>query len=993
MGFEVEAEKMLELYNLRQLDIRDDSQNDWAAVSAVQYDLSGWQESKKLEEKPYELLSELIEQQKQLQEQKHAGRGDTDRARAELGIEEVSDPLDGQLMLHKLQILQVGQEQAPQHLINNKNFDAIMFLRTVHNRDTFEDLARYLDSLDRDLQLQSRDLQQLVEGNFTRYVKIKSRLDQIYESFYEGDAEKNQNELEVEQLKEKLDETIRFTTQKLNPVINNDKKITNYKLTKKFIEENRFFVDLPKRLKQHLLNHDYNTLIKDYLKGKEQYDKFVEHYKEKLTVPDLTANDGHTSVNQTPRVIEMIWKKCKSIIENYKNQLWRLVTEPQLIEAQDSLFVQYNPQSKSSHEFNFTVEPPEVFLPIISRLLDLDIEENTILKWIYSRMDYLEEKLRESSKNMISKITLAQESILRNQSASAKENERDTDAVELGYYINIEKLFKPVSFNKDNRNEEEVTSNSNLNLSSSIITGNAVSQGLTDSPIVVSMWLLIMKYVHQISEISAKFIQLWEHTEKFLDGSYQATLINEKRKENILLIGDFNASEKYQSQIKLSDDEIRGIRMKGEKFVNLVAEKLFILFQSSQSNLSQFSSEDITMDEITWEKEIGLPSNYGFIPPNANGLSCLRYLPLIIEPILKFNTDLAQLKITPSAIDIPRKLVSVIIGRSVSAISSTKLRDIANFHKLENWEEYEVVTNRSEDFNATQYEFSVTQFPNIIRSFQELSIKTIRDIVFSFEKLPTVSGVSIIEYPSKKVLTGIEIQQIISLEAVLESILKNAAKDKDNPRNPHTILTLTNLQYIRETTFPMVLQFFDDCFEWNLASKNLELFNLLSKMEQSIFGNYLSDLKISLRDTLESKFHEIDWATYTSTSFRAGDYVIESLMVLVTVHSECSRVGPQLIDRILRESHIFISRYLYESFKPFIGNMSADGLLQVTVDIQFFQRVLGRLLDKDTEATLTATLQNCFQNDIDRMQRCIKETEPIVTSNLKRTSIQFSAFK
>lgn len=985
MGFEVEPEKMLELYNLNQLEIRDDDTNDWNAVSTIQYDLSGWQEKSRLEEKPYELLSELIAQQ-QLQSHQEAMSQGND-------VSTVADPLDGQLMLHKLQILQVSADQQPQYLINNKNFDAIMFLRSLHNRDTFEDLARNLDTLDRDLQMQSRDLQQLVQANFTRYVKIKSRLDQIYESFSEGDAEKNQNELQVEQLKEKLDETIRFTTQKLNPVVNSDKKITNYKLTKKFIEDNRFFVDLPKKLRTHLQNQDYNTMIKDYLKGKETYDKFVKYYQEKKLLPDLSANDGHTNVNQTPRVIEILWKKCNSIIENYKSQLLRLVTHPHIMETQDSMFVQYNPPNKVSHEFNIVMEPPEVFLPIISRLLDLNIEENPILKWIYARMDYLEEKLRESSKNMISKVTIAQENILRNQSASSKENERDTDAVELGYYINIDKLFKPVSFNKDNKNDDSLTTGSSINTSSTVITGTSVSQGLTDSPIVISMWLLILKYVHQISAISAKFIQLWEHTEKFLDGSYQATLINEKRKENILLIGDFNASEKYQNQIKLTDDEIRGIRIKGENFVKLVAEKLFILFQSSQSNLAQFSSEDITMDEITWEKEIGLPSNYGFIPPNANGLSCLRYLPLIIEPILKFNTDLAQLKITPTAIDIPRKLVGVIIGRSVSAISSTKLRDIANFHKLENWEEYEVVTNRSADLNAATYEFSVTQFPNIIRSFQELSIKTIRDIVFSFEKLPTISGVSIIEYPSKKVLTGIEIQQIISMEAVLESILKNAAKDKDNPRNPHTILTLTNLQYIRETTFPEVLQFFDDCFEWNLAGKNLELFNLLSKMEQSIFGNYLSDLKISLRDTLELKFNEIDWPTYTSTSFRAGDYVIESLMVLVTVHSECSRVGPQLIDRILRESHIFISRYLYESFKPFVGNMSADGLLQVTVDIQFFQRVLGRLLDKDTEATLTATLQNCFQNDVGRMQRCIKETEPIVTSNLKRTSIQFSAFK
>lgn len=96
----------------------------------------------------------------------------------------------------------------------------------------------------------------------------------------------------------------------------------------------------------------------------------------------------------------------------------------------------------------------------------------------------------------------------------------------------------------------------------------------------------------------------------------------------------------------------------------------------------------------------------------------------------------------------------------------------------------------------------MTQFPEIVTSFQEVSIKTTRDLLFAYEKLPIINGISVVSYPSKQLLTGIEIQQIISMEAVLEAILKNAAKDKDNPRNSHTILTLTNLQYFRECAFP-----------------------------------------------------------------------------------------------------------------------------------------------------------------------------------------------
>ncbi|KTA96888.1 Exocyst complex component SEC5 [Nakaseomyces glabratus] len=981
MAFQVDEHKLLEMYNLNELNPADSVDNDWQRVSTIQYDLGAWQDSgKMLEERPYALLSDLIAQQKGASQGSRGLQGGIDAST-------VNDPLDGQLVLEKMRQLRMNPEQAPQYLVNSKNFDAIQFLRGMHNRDSFDELSQYLDRLDRELQTQAGDLQHLVQTNFTKYVKIKSRLDQIYSNFSEGGEQENQNIMKVEKLKEELDETIRFTTQKLNPVINYEKKINNFKLTKRFIEENKFFINLPKQLKSHLIQNNYNKLITDYLKGKEQYDKLVQYFENKV-VAEFHDNEEESNINKTPKVIEVIWSACQSIVEIYKSQLWRLITTPSVIGNANKI------AGKQSSEIDISIETPEMFLPNISRLLDLNIDENPIIKWIESRIDYLETKLRDTAQNMILKITNAQQNIIRNQVSHAAETERDTDAVELEHYTNIDKLFSHGAFMKKGESgDSNNNSNTMINSAPTFGDGTIISQGLTDSIIVIEMWLLILKYAQQLNELSARFIQLWEHTEKFLDGSYQTILINEKRKENILLVGDFNASEKYQKQIHLSDDEVKGIRLKGESFVKMIADRIFILFQSSQSSLSQFTSEDVSMDDMTWEKEIGLPSNYGFIPPNANGLSCLRYLPLIIEPILRFSSDLAQLKITPKSIEIPKKLASIIIGRSVSAISSTKLRDIANFHKLENWEKYEFVNARKDDLNDSNYEYAITQFPTIIKSFQELSIKTIRDIVFSFEKLPTIGGVSIIEYPSKKVLTGIEIQQIISMEAVLESILKNAAKDKDNPRNPHTILTLTNLQCIRESTFPDILQFFDDCFECNLKTKNLELFNLLAKMEQSIFGNYLSDLKISLRDTLESKFNEIDWATYTSTSFRAGDYIIESLMVLVSVHSECSRDGPQLIDRILRESHIFIARYLFESFKPFIGNISADGLLQVTVDIQFFQRVLGRLLDKDTESTLGATLQNCFQNNAERLKMCIKETEPIVNANLKRTSIQFSAFK
>ncbi|CAI4346829.1 CQI_4a_G0010400.mRNA.1.CDS.1 [Saccharomyces cerevisiae] len=904
-------------------------------------------------------------------------------SRAYLNDESLSyirDPLNGQEMSKELQHLP-NDSMRLNYLVNSKQFNVKAFLRDMHKQDSFNDLNNSLDRLDSDIQDQSIHLKQLVGKNFTKYVKIKNKLDQIYKEFDEKTNEKNQcdspkeNQINVESLNKKVDEVIRTTTFKLKPLMDNYQKILNYQATKKFIELNKFYFNLPKSLKRCLTNNDFNEFIIEYSKGLTLRRRFNQ------------SSDASQSL-----VIKRIWTQIENLLVTYKDLIWN---------------------SLINSNFNID-QPQETILSLFSKLLNLEnfinnnqresesgnknttssSNENPILRWMSIKMNGFQNELNELSGHMISKIIHSQRLILQNNT----NQDKSQGCVELSYYLKINQLFQIISdTGKDSENLKSTVEPNKVNTISGTsylnLNCQPSSQGLTDSPTIIEMWLLILKYINDLWKICDQFIEFWEHIEKFLDGTYQNSIINEKRKENIL-IGDSNIIESYQKSLILKEEQINEVRLKGEEFITSVSQNLISFFTSSQSSLPS-SLKDSTGDITRSNKDSGSPLDYGFIPPNCNGLSCLRYLPKIVEPILKFSTELAQLNITTNGITICRNTLSTIINRCVGAISSTKLRDISNFYQLENWQVYETVTFSSKSQDSSKnltFEYGVTQFPEIVTSFQEVSIKTTRDLLFAYEKLPIINGISVVSYPSKQLLTGIEIQQIISMEAVLEAILKNAAKDKDNPRNSHTILTLTNLQYFRECAFPNILQYFDDAFEWNLASKNLELFSLLSKMESSIFGNYLSDLKINLRDTLEEKFHEINWPMYTSNSFRVGDYIIEALMILIVVHSECFRIGPQLIHKILIETQIFIARYLFEAFKPYVGNLSNDGSLQIIVDLEFFQKVMGPLLEKDTEATLRACLQNCFQNDTNRLQKCINEINPIVSANLKRTAIQFAAF-
>ncbi|CDH10479.1 related to Exocyst complex component SEC5 [Zygosaccharomyces bailii ISA1307] len=925
--------QLLEFYHLKTLE----PHTSWKQDSSLDFNLEKWQNVSPDADNSYDILKDLLYQQQQTYEREVAMNMN------DAAMSNVADPLNNKMMLPLLNKLHIPQKEKLKYLINTKKFNVKMFLRDIHNKDSFDDLSRSLDILDKTLESQSEELKDLVQNNFTKYVRIKNRLDQIYEQFsmrYTPTTEaidNNRGQLDVNELGEKVDDAIRATTLKLKPLLETNRKINNYQATRNFIEENKEYFNLTKKLKRCLDKKDYSSLILEYSKAKELHNQLI------LDAAVTERNESGQIVNRVPKVVDKVWDEVERIVDNYRQYTWKMLLSPNEEESQSS------------------------FLPLISKLLDLSVEKNPIMAWLTVHLDHFEKQLQDVSNQMLNKIVKAQNNILQNkvETDSDEQQTASIKGVDLSYYLSIGHFF---------HDNTEIKSNDEL-----AFRTLSAFQGLTDSPVVVEMWLLFLRYINSLERLCMKFVEFWEHVQNFLDGVYQITLINDKKKDNIL-VGDLKTIDGHKQFLQLEKEQIKHLRYRGENFVNMLSNQLTLFFMSSQDSLSRGA---------VISKETGLPSDYGFTPPMTNGLSCLRYLPKMVEPLLKSVTKLAQLGISSKALEISRKLVSMITDRSVGAIAATKLRDTANFYKLEDWKVYETVAEVSKN----KLEYGVTQFPEIVRVFQEYSIQTTRDLLFAFEKLPVFNGISIVTYPSKRSLTAVEIQQLISMEAVLEAILKNAAKDKDNPRNSHTILTLTNLQYIRETTFPQILQYFDEAFEWNLKEKKLELFSLLSKMESSIFGNYLSDLKINIRDVLEKKFHEISWATYTSNSFRANDYVIEVLMLLVTIHSECFRIGPQLIEKVLKETQIFIAKFLFESFKPYIGNLSSDGLLQVTVDLQFFQRVLGKLLERDTEVTITACLQNCFQNNVERMQRCIKETEPIVSSNLARTSIQFAAFR
>lgn len=1006
-SFSLSENDLKNFYNLKTLDPKNSWIND--SIDNTFIDLLKWDDNAANEVEDNENINDEEEQQ-QLQDNKNHyenllidnpyeilrilnnNQDDINNNKNKnIDLNTIVDPLNNEKMSNLINTndFDNNNKELQKYLINNRNFNVNLFLTKFHNKDSFEQLSKSLDNLDLNLQNQSKELKFLVQSNFNKYVRIKNRLDSIYTE--------NNNLTNFDNLNLKINDSLTNFNMIIKPLLDNEKNLNNLQKTKKFIKKHEFFFNSPKVLLNYLNSNDYDNLILHYSKAKLYYYNLKKEYSNNFNSKNIIENNSKqkqtnrllflSSNSTTPKIISKIWSEIKNVMNLYKKQIWYL-----LLNGDDS-------NENNNNNQNININESTFFLPLLSRLIDIqssnddeddkndeitntndvnnnnDIikdNKNPIIDWIDLKLKKLNDNLNKISNKMFDKIINSQNLIL---------NDSNNNSINLKFYYLIESLFNIENFNSN-------------------VTTYSSSSILTDNSNIIEMWLLILNFINQLNDLIQSFIHLYINFENFINGSYQSLIINEKKKMNILIgennilfnnnnddENDNNNFDKSISNISLNKDEVSKIKKDCEYFLKNVTEVLLKFFGSSQSTLQDIINPN---NKINITKENTTPQDFGFIPPFANGLSCLRYLPKIINPLLKSTTEMAQLNISSNSITYLTKIINLVIIRSVHSLITIKLRDLSELYILEDWSVYQNIKLNGN----SNLEYGITQFPSIALIFQKLTISTIRDILYSFERLPKLNNISITGPPTENLLKTLETKQIDSMSNILQSVLQNAAKEKDNPRSSHTILTLTNLQYIRESTFTNIISYYNDAFESsNLSSSTQNLFNLLRKMEDSIFTNYLSDLKVHIKNILVTRFNEIDWPKYTSNSFRISDYLVEVLMLLVTVHSECFRIGPQLILKVLKETQLFISKFLYEAFKKFVGKLSPDALLQITVDLQFLTRILGKdILEKDTEVTLTACLQNCFQNDVQKMNTCITETQLIVDANLKRTNLQFSSF-
>jgi len=480
---------------------------------------------------------------------------------------------------------------------------------------------------------------------------------------------------------------------------------------------------------------------------------------------------------------------------------------------------------------------------------------------------------------------------------------------------------------------------------------------LVDSPIVIEMWLILVKLVEKLKDLSLKFIKFWNHVEKFVNGEYPREI-----------------SSKYLQQdapfLTFTEWDQNEVKKKGDTYTDLVANKLIKLFSSTQESLKTLHTKTSGND--------GSPENFGFLPPYTNSLSALKYLPNIYSSVSETLNELGQ-TFTGTSIDALRDTSLLIQERVIGAVCASWLNDCRSFHKLEDWE---------------CLDSGETLIPTLIYDYEVYLIQGLGKLLFS--KLPDARNTSIVRYPSKKILTGVQIQFLRSFDVLLESIIKKIIEENQDTsisremKSHHKLLTLSNIKRLTCSVLPAVLEKYDNIFDVNLHSQNLEIYSILEKMEATIFESYINEQRKHLSRVLLNGISKVQWSAISSPPSKVSSYIYESVHLLIIAYTSVSKVSESLIGKVIQDLLEYSTANILKDLRD-VGDFSAEGLRQISLDVEFLRKLIGKSASQTTVNNLNLIYKNIFSPRVD-INVILNSINPLLNEALDSNRIEYKVF-
>jgi exocyst complex component 2 len=853
-----------------------------------------------------------------------------------------------------------------------------------------------LGVLSQSIEKKSASLKVLVEANFEKFVRAKATIDNVYQEMVNPGqdaeeagftrkphsrqasrqsthfrktsgpfgssggallADKRKNALVKDQefgvlpIKLPLLELKTKVEDVWGPALGGREREDQLKVFMASADSQRSMFDIGASISECIKRREYETLVEEYGKAKRLADdaRLLMESSRGATLSDSDV----VRVITTAR----LWSDIEDQIEDFKRDLWRRL-------AGTHFAKQPVPEESKQEEH----------MEIIGILLELGVEDNPIWVWLFSRYDFLKQKI-----------------------AGAFERSK----------VEIEILRRRLS-----NGDKPTLGQSAAHLRAASLDGRVKPEKPIDSAKVLEVWEHMYSCLNALLStnggILGDVIEFWETAKSFIDGNAQKALPN----------GIDGTSRRHH---RLSTDGIKTLSGGARDLLDQIRQNVLAFFtEPPTEDLSQlltpipqtpltpktaktprsatfqpFHETRLKIDLTnipppspktgdSWEK-------YAFWPPHSNSLSGVHYLSRMLHLVSAASCDMAGLGIDDgrSTVDACKLLVGGVRERCVQAACLAWSNDLENAIVLEDW-------TRSPE------RADLTNFPTRLLNFEGFLISNLQKILFVSEAGKKPSSPDIVVPPSSKQLLMVKAVFVNGMHKAINDMKDNAEAprtpdgvDKDglvaerdpqaasvasgavdsSNRNVRILLSMSNVQGLRNDIVPHLINMFETNFGIKLSEEPKSLMDALRQIDGRLFQAYVSP-RIARVDALaRSSISSADWAPRTTRPTDARPYVYTILLELVLMHTEVSTTSAPLTAPLLKH---LLERYmasLLEAFK-LRPRYSLPALMQATLDVEFMTQTLFNyatekaiqtqgeiyaLLDKLTDDQVRVRLQEELQ--------------------------------
>ncbi|KAF2762235.1 hypothetical protein EJ05DRAFT_497095 [Pseudovirgaria hyperparasitica] len=909
-------------------------------------------------------------------------------------------------------------------LLSSTSFSPTLFLSQVHNTASTESLLQGLDFLSRSIEKKSASLKVLVESNFERFVKAKATIDNVYEEMRtqgrdndppsprrphsrhtsksghlrqvsnvstsgfsqtsSTDKKKNaltkESEYGVAGIKTPLAEVAVKAEEVWGPALGGQEKEGTLRAVLSTIEKHRDVFELGSSIRDCIRRKDNEMLVEEYKKAR----KFAEEARkmaESRGQKSLSDSEIHQIV-----VAARMWSDIDEQMASFKRDVWKRLSG-----------------THSSRQPGDTEEDrPDEYMELISVLLELGVEENPIWVWLLSRFDYLKNKITRTTE----RSTVEIEILRRKLGNSAKPSLQQMAS----YLRSAGSLDKP---------------------------GTTIK---IDSVKVLEFWDYVYSVMNDLLSphggVLGEIIEYWDIVQSFIDGKAQRKLP----------LGPNGSSQKYHL---LSSDGIRQLQKGTQEIIGILRQHVTTFFSeppiddvsmlfspipttpntpfsappsalSPTSALSPRSGTRFKFDP----SDIPPPSprngesweQFAFWPPHANAPGGVYYLSKILVLVGTAASEIAGLSLMRGrSSDELKLLIGAVREHSVRAICAAWNNDSENCRMLEDW-------TRSPDRR------DLTNMPNRFMALESVILGNLQKITYITEAANKSDSPDVVVPPPAKLLQQIRQQFTASLYKALSGMVENAENLRKNDalvngdgdsivipsrgtsdaglsisnidatnRNIRMLLTLSNLQSLRNDVVPQLIAQFESNFSVKLSDESKQIRDVVEQIDSRLFSAYTKPISENLSRIIEDGIGSPDWAPPTTQHLKdAKPYVYDVLLALVIVHTDVSTTASTLVGQILKYLLEQISLSLIESFKK-RPKYSLAALMQATLDIELMAQTLGNYTTSKASETQSAIYVVLDERTDNEARRRLQDELPELRAILKRlkegTKGEFACFR